>query len=406
MKSLSLNNQYDNFLLVLVVSAIFGRYGLFHPSSILSIIFLPQLCGKLKSLISGHRPLVMFFVFWLIYAFVSLAWAPNIKTGIVEMLNLFFHILLFMEIVVFSMNANRPVQTLTNAWLCAFLLTSVIAIWELSTGHHLLSAREEDLYYTNADGDFVDKDFATVTFYNRNTYCYYLCLAFPFILYYLSQCKKVMTKFASTIIMFLALYIVSKNGSRGAFLTMLIMVSVFLYYRIRVSSTRNKFFIVIAIILVVFLILVFADVLLGTILIRLSQKGLLEDNARLVLWYSSWQSFVESFGLGVGVGGMLPALEHSSYNTIYIFYSHNMLLEMLLVYGVIISLGFIGYLVRLYKRAKRIDNNYLKAVIMASLFSFPFYSVINSENLNPVFIWIFFSTLYVFSLRGAVKTIK
>ena len=406
MKTLSLNNKYDNFLLVLVVSAIFGRYGLYHPSSILSIIFLPQLCSKLKSLVSGHRPLVMFFVFWLVYAFVSLAWTPNIKTGIIDMINLFFHVVLFLEIVVFSMSANRPVQTLTNAWLCAFLLTSVIALWELNTGHHLLSAREEDLYYTNADGDFVDKDFATVTFYNRNTYCYYLCFAFPFILYSLSQSRKVVTKFANTIIMFLALYIISKNGSRGAFLTMLIMLSVFLYYKIKVSSSRSKLFIVIAIIIAVFLILVFADVLLGTILIRLSQKGLLEDNSRLLLWYSSWQSFVESFGLGVGVGGMLPALEHSSYNTLYIYYSHNMLFEMLLVYGAIISLGFIGYLVRLYKCAKRIDDNYLRAVIMASLISFPFYSVINSENLNPVFIWVFFSTLYVFSLRGVVKTIK
>lgn len=399
MKQLSHYNQYDIFLFVFVISTIFGRYGILHPSTFLSVIFLPQLISKIRCLTTGgHKLIVVFLAFWLLYAFISLFWTPDLHDGFKDLALLFFHAAMFMEIIVLSMSANRPVQTMTNSWICAFLITSVIALWELNTGHHLMSAREEDIYYTNSAGDFYEKEYATVTFYNPNTYCYFICLLFPFLLYSLSQSKNRLFLFVNVVITILAIFIMSKNGSRGGLITMIIMISLFVYYKVKGSSVRKKILIFIALILIVSLLIVFADVLFGTLLFRLSQKDLLEDNARLYLWYSSWQLFINSFGLGIGVGGMVFALQHASSNLIGIYYSHNMILEILLEYGLLIALGFISFLFILFKYTKKVNNFYIKAVLMGSLLSFPFYSLINSENLRPTFIWVFFSTLYVFSL--------
>ena len=69
----------------------------------------------------------------------------------------------------------------------------------------------------------------------------------------------------------------------------------------------------------------------------------------------------------------------------------------------VIALVVIYFLWRLYKNAKKITEINMKSVLMGAVISFPFYSIINSENLRPHFIWVFFATIYVLSLAKLKK---
>lgn len=387
-------NKYDISLFLIIVSTIYGNYGLFHPTTILSICFFPQLINhsylfKLKTI----KPFVSFFLLWIVYALVSYSWTPLVSNGNRGMLSLLINSIIFLEILVFATKANHPIRIIVNAWVCAFLLTSVIALGEITLNYHLPSARIESDEFVETRGD----EYASVTFYNPNTYCYFMCLTFPFILYKLSQCKSKGGYLVNIGIVLLIIYIMSRNSSRGGLLTLLIMITTYYIFKIKGGSYRKRLFLLLGLLVIIILFIQYGELLFSTLFLRMSQKGLLEDNARLVLWYSSWLSFVDSYGFGTGVGSMRYVLGHTNENTLTIVYSHNMILEILLEYGVIIVTGLLLFLMKLYKNAKRITDKTCKAIVIGSLLSFPFYSVINSENLTPFFIWVFFATIYVIS---------
>ncbi len=386
------NNKYDTFLFVIIVSTIYGRWGWFHPTTLLSIFFLPQLLKNSNILkLTSTKIFVSFLMFWLAYAFLSLVWTPKLADGCLDIFFLFIHVILFLEIIVFSFKANNPLQTIAKAWVCAFLLTSVIAMWEIISGNHLLSAREESDAFVESRGD----TYASVTFYNPNTYCYFMCLSFPFILYTLSQSKGWGIK--NMVIVLLVIFIMSRNSSRGGLLSLLIMSSTYFIFKFKGGTYRKKLLLFLGLLVVLVLFVLYGHILLSTLFNRLSDKDMLEDNARLILWLSSWLGFVDSYGFGKGVGSMFYILEHSQTNIYTVIYSHNMILEILLEYGLIIFIGFILFLMKMFKNARKTKDKSLKSIIICSLLSFPFYSVINSENLRPHFIWVFFATLYVMS---------
>ena len=392
------NNKYDVYIFVIIISTVYRHWGILHPTTFLSLYFLPLLIKNSDTFNSRYlKPFVSFFIFWLFYAFVSFSWTPNMSDGFLDMFLLFIHVLLFLEIIVFSLKANNPLKTISNAWIYAFLITSVIALWEISSGNHLAFARVESDAFIDSRGN----TYATVTFFNPNTYCYFMCLTFPFLLYKLSQSKG--WGMLSIGIILLLIFIMSRNSSRGGLITLLLMISVYVYYKMKRSSIRKKLYIFFLIFLFLLFLIAFGDVLFSTILNRLESKGLLESNVRLLLIICSWQLFLDSYGFGRGVGSMLYELENTSLNFSDIYYAHNMLLEILLEYGLIITLGLIFFLYKLFIRAKSNDNYYIKSIIMGVLISFPFYSVINSANLRPHFIWIFFATIYVLSISNIVN---
>jgi len=277
----------------------------------------------------------------------------------------------------------------------AFFLTSLIALWEISSGQHLSTAREEDVV-TNSLGQSFEKIYATVTFYNPNTYCFFIALAYPFILYNLSIARNKKSYIFSIIPLLLAIYILFINGSRGALFSILIMSTMYLIIILWNSSNKARRYMILTIVIIGIMLLFWWDSIFDYFLFRIEGKNALEDNARLELWQSSWELFLDSKGLGQGVGSMIDAMRMSG-NSYYIYYSHNMLLELLLEYGIFILPFFLYFLWILFKKAINMNSASRKMLLLGSLFSFPFYSVINSENIRPTFIWCFFASLVVFS---------
>lgn len=388
-------NKYDILLFILIISLIYGRYGLFYPASILSVLYLPVVMDIYSPRIANDiKPYFYFFCFWLILAFFSVFWTPS-PFWKKDYFLLLIHSIAFLEILTLSRKARSPLFSLSNGWMVAFFLTSLIALWEISSGQHLPTAREE-MIAKNSLGESFLKIYATVTFYNPNTYCYFITFAYPFILYNLSMARNKKSYIFSLLLLLLAIYILFTNGSRGALFSILIMSIMYLIIILWKSSTKTRIYLFLTIFIVGFLMVFWWESIFEYILFRIAGKSALEDNARLELWQSSWELFLDSKGLGQGVGSMIDAMRIHG-NSYYIFYSHNMLLELLLEYGIFILPFFLYFLWLLFKKTINMNNASRKMLVLGSLFSFPFYSVINSENIRPTFIWCFFASLVVFS---------
>lgn len=396
-------NQFDVALFLLIVSVSTGRYGIVTPITAVVLLFSPLFFENWNRLLTKkYKIFPAVFFFWLLYGFISLYWAPSAHDAYYGLFMMFINSLMFLEILVFSQKSRNPLLVISTAWVIAFLFTSVIAVNEIITGQHLASAREErDL--RNAMGETFEKQYASVNFYNPNTYCYYICFVFPFALYLLSIHRGLKMLLLGALPTLLAVVIMFLNSSRGGLLTLSIMILVFFFYLMNDRLSKKKLSIFIVVLFGVVIVINFGDMLFSAIQFRLSQKGLLEDNARLMLWASSWSSFLDTNGIGVGVGNMMYALEHERGNMLRIYYSHNMLLEILLEYGIIFATILLLFLYKIFKGARSISDKSRKVVLYGSLLSFPFYSVINSENLKPSFIWCFFASLYIFSSYRSLR---
>ena len=396
MKETLKRNKYDIYLFIIIVSIIYSRWGILHPTTFLAIIFLPKLYDNTHLIQKYVKHISLFFMFWMFYAFISFFWAPDSRNAYLDLFFLFIHFTLFLEIIVFSIKANRPIQTIIGSWAIAFFLTSIIGLWEIFTNNHLDSARIEKEYYTHSLNDYYKKEYATVTFYNPNTYCLFITMAFPFLLYLTSFSKTTIELIRNILLAFVAVFIVSRDSSRGGIITMAMMLAIYFFYRIKSKSNRIRFYAVTAVAIIGVLVYYFGESFFASILFRLEENELLESDAREMLISSSWKMFLESNGFGKGVGSMMYMLENSPTNPTRFLYVHNMLMETLLQYGAIIGLGLICFLIYLLFNSRKV-NDTAKSIIIGAVLSFPFYSVINSENLRPHFIWVFFASIYIIS---------
>lgn len=307
---------------------------------------------------------------------------------------------MFLEIIVFSKKTSNPHDTIAAGWLIAFFLTTFVGIWELRTGNHLSIAKEhlsrENLMVDGAIGSYT-----SVTFYNINTYAIYILEVIPFVFYTIvnkaSAIKKILALYCGLIAM-VFLFI---NGSRGASLSLVLMFLVFLFLIMWKGNKKNKVWAIFALGIILFIVYTYGDAIFSVILYRMQTSGF-EDNSRMILYEKSLDLFLDSGGIGTGVGSMVPAMEAIG-NQYDVFYSHNLFLEFLMQYGVVLFAGFIFYLFKLFLLARRRQLLY-KVVIYTALFGLPFYSVVNSEYTHLFFVWCYFAVLFVFASSNYEKT--
>ena len=230
------HNKYDIYILLLIVSTIFGNIGgALTAPRLLGILLVPKLFGivnreNLKYLSSLRSWCVAFYVFVL----VSLLWTPDRVEGFKELVYYLVHFLIFFEVIVFSRKALSPLQFITIGFALCVLLTSVVGFWELTTDNHLAYSKMDEAKVSNLGGEIVLRNFAAVTFYNLNGYVTYLCFCLPFLLYGFSLEKKLL-KWLSFIALVIAIVLILCNASRGGMFSIVICLAVFF-----LMSQKNK----------------------------------------------------------------------------------------------------------------------------------------------------------------------
>ena len=388
-------NTYDNLLVILISSLVFGYFGGWEvsPVHIVEIFVLPYLLSS-KGLFRKKvfSRLFLFSFVWMSFCVLSLLWTSSLDRGIVSVIMYLFRVLMCFELLAFSIKARRPLASISKGWMLAVALTSIIALWEIFTDHHLGIAREVDLGPLNT---LVQRTQASVLFYNPNTYSLFLVMAFPFLAYRLvSENRKRLT----IAVMLVLLYVVIRNASRGAILCLGVMTVMTLFFFIKRRKYRG--YAILSLLFLAAILAIFGSSLFSSFILRMEAQGL-QDGARFEIWAGAWQVFVKSHGLGTGAGSMLD--EVGSMNHLGIAYTHCMLLEALVEGGVFLASLIIFVLIRLFKAAVSESQKDVRLVLWMSMITYPIYFIINSEYLRPAFIWCFFMCVYLFAMHRKLQ---
>lgn len=400
-------NKFDYLIILFIVSLIFGLLGgALQVPRLLGTIFLPLLLANIKFLCQNKKVknVLKFYVFFYAYCIVSVVWTPNKIIAFKEFLYFTTEISYFLELILFSMKANKPFQSLLKGWYVFILLTFPVALVELFADVHLgVSAFDSEAMVNIGGGIIAQKRFASVTFGNYNTYATVLCLATPFLLLKMLHKQTVIKELFNYVVILILLYIVITIASRGALLALAIIFFIFIYYKRKLKITSNKAISFILVLVVVAGIFYYGNEIFDQITNRMlksemKDEALFEDTGRINIILATIEASVNSLLVGHGIGSMLPIL--TEYNA-SIPAAHNLLLEILLQYGLIITLYFIVFMLNIYLRGKYSDDLRMKFFIYSIIFSIPIISVINSGYLHMLVIWSFLSSL--FSITYIIK---
>ena len=391
-------NRYDIMIFLVIASQAFGYIGgFFSPGNLLVILFLPFLlnCMKGNGVRNNLRPFFLVFIFWSIYNLMSTLWAPQMNRAIYHSILLLINFIMFLEILVFCEKAHSPHNNIAISWLLAFFATSLVAIWELKTGNHLSNAKDDYLGRETAMEDLPFGTYVAVGFYNFNTYCLYILQVFPFVLYTLANKASRKLELLALYCGLMSMLFVLVNGSRGSSMSLALMFAIFLLLMMKGGKRGVTIALAIAVIVIILFVL-YGDTLLAVILYRTQNGSMFEDNSRIVLWEKSMELFYNSFGIGTGVGSMVPAMTAQG-NSYSIYYTHNMFIELLMQFGVVITLLVCYYFYNLYIRVRKQVYLPNKILLYSALASLPLYSIVNSEYTHIRFIWCYFATLFVYA---------
>ena len=401
------HNRYDVYLFLLIASTMFGIYGgALTAPRLMTFILIPSLLKTLtRSMLKQIEPILLFFVFWFIYMILSLMWTPDRDRGIEELVYYIVHMVYFVEVIVFARNAINPVKTIAFSWLIAFLCTSIIAGWEITTDHHLSVAHQgSERTFRHGGSDVFQQRYASVTFYNYNNYVVYICYCLPFFYFLLSSAREFAQKTLLTIAVITALIfsivIILYNASRGGIIAYLGLILIFgLFFSRNKKSGRYAFAI-----LVFFLgyIVLSRPDLFDTIRYRLETRSMFDDSGRITIWKTAFDAFGKTLGLGTGLGGVSDALEEAG--SLVILIPHNMFVELLLEHGIVVFVIFVLFLLRLFVRGWQADK-FSKQTIILAFVSFVSTFIISSGYLLLPQTWAYFASLYVFAYLTSKRTL-
>lgn len=394
---------YDVMLFVLILSLVSGYIGNKYtsPTHLIAFLFAPFALNALTtSVLSKTKPFLVTFFILVSYAFIMLLWVPFPTRHGLGIIRVLIQFLVCFEILVFSCRAENPRRSIALGWLFAALFSSFIGVWEIQTDQHVrMVADSEESIIMNDYGTVFERHIAAVTFYNRNTYCLFLVMALIFILYLFLNEDRLWKRVVQVGLVLVVIYQLFANASRGALLSILVVFFILFLNGIAkrsgsTSGLRRRLPVVLLLIILFVVFYYFGNSLMAYIAFRTEDRGMFEDVARMAVWESTWQCITRSHGLGMGLNSMYEILEQ--YGSTNLYYSHNMLLEILLVGGVVGLAFFLYFLFRIFKSARRANDKSVKMVLYSVLLAFPLYSIINSENVWPTFIWCFFASLFPF----------
>ena len=391
-------NKYDFCLFLLILCTAAGMWGgAFKPARIISIVFfVPLLLSYGKVKLKLIRGIAVFLVFLIIWSLFSMLWTPNIESGVSEWGNMILRILFFSEVIVFGLLSKNTSNTLVNGWSIAFIITAIIAVWELNTGNHL-----EISNYSEGEGDInlghgniMARQFAAATFYNYNGYVTFICFCLPFLFglsYRWTRGVKQLLAVASVV---LVLYVFILNASRGGIIGFTIFAAVFLFYRLPKSSLSAKLSYALILVVIVFFIFYSWELISFYLEYRIENEGL--SSSRTQIWSICWDVLLETGFIGCGVGGVIDILtKHHA----FIPQPHNFFIEVLLEFGIIVFVWMLVLMVKVYRKGRFCKSDFVKYVRISSLLAIPFITMIDSGYVQSIHIWAFLGSLLLINVK-------
>lgn len=392
------NNKYDYILISFIAILAFGEIGngLQLPrlfTIILAPFMLHEAFAKPHASLKYYRYECVFLYIWWMYALSTLYKAEELLESAKHIVFLFVHIVGFLEIIWLALKANNPQRSLAVGWMLLLTLTLPIAFYEYITDFHLPLSVQDTGTQLKIGDVYIDRPFASVTYGNLNSYNTVLCWMLPTLMMWnLYTRKKIDSIIGMTLLLF-TIFVIVFNSSRGALLCVFMLMTVYSYCYFHIGKHRIIFMVLLgtfACIGIYLLIDVFA-----LILDRFGTQGL-EDDGRSENIVKGINAFLDSYGMGIGIGNY--DLVMSKVYRVMIPAPHNLFLEILVVYGIVTFIGFIGMITQVVNRALKGTkyNHYALYFFCTSLL---FAGIIDSAYIMKVQTWYFFATMLIFTDR-------
>lgn len=381
-------NKYDYFVIFLIASLCAGEFGgslqMARVMGILLIPFLLKTIPTIPKYITKQPRL--FAVTILSWSFLSLAWTSSFDRGLEEFVYFFVHMLYFMEIVTFAFKSNKKIMSISVGWAIAVLFTSVVAAWEIQTGQHLITSKmqEDKVMFTG----FVRR-FASSTFYNFNDYEVFLCYSVPFLLAAIMTIKKWKNTFFFFFSLLCVMVIVIFNASRGASISVIIMLVVGLGGIINQGLVPRKS-LVVMILLLAFILYKYSSDIFMNLTARLETASITESS-RTDIWYLALLCLENTMYIGTGIAGIEKGMSVVSNNYLA---PHNLFIEILVEFGVFILAYIIVILYKMVRHTIRGDSQY-KGIIISVFIAWPIISIVSSKYLLCPDLYAFIASLYI-----------
>ncbi len=384
-------NKYDWYIIIIIATMALGtiQLGVISQSVIVGLLCLPSVLKEIHtSLVRQRSKSIVLFIFcWFIWMLLSLFWTIDTNYGYIDLWISFFNMVTFLALYRFSTRANSPIYSLMQGWTLLVALTLPVAIWEFSTGQHLQwgtfnEDSAENFYGTQS------RMYAAVTFTNLNTYVTILCSALPIIL---SSTCYVKYKLFPAIISFITLIVVLMNASRGGMLCIMIDLVIFTIFYKQIHFKYKLQVTLLLIFSLGFFIVNYIDIVLEQLLLRLIEsESFFNDDTRLKVLLVGLELVIESLGFGYGVGSMNEAY----YSTGQMMgYSHNMVVELFLQYGIVIGVCFLFFIANALIKICRNTNLAVKIYGWLTMGSFIPLMIIDDSYLVRPYFWIYVATL-------------
>ncbi|WP_409272366.1 O-antigen ligase family protein [Neobacillus sp. SCS-31] len=324
---------------------------------------------------------VYFFIIWFGYATLQMPFILNNDYAISSYLSLIVNIFIVI-ILALNIHSIEDLVFINKGLIVALVIHLSIAIWEITTGNHIVDLSPEDFlfYYYKPVSVFV----------NGNDLATFICFGIVSLLlnYAITKANRLITFTLIIISIMVLININARAPIYGMLIYVLCFISLYILFKIY-KNNKLAFKVVTSMILSFFIISIItllASFSSEELVFKISSAGNLEsDILRLNLMKAAIEGFVNSNLLGMGPGQSINLLGINV---------HNFFLEIMAEYGLIIFGGILMIFIQLLKVFKQKLPEFLTLCIMSFPPAFALISIASSGAVRIRATWIIITLLY------------
>ena len=340
-----------------------------------------------------------FLVLWISWATVSFIWTYDRSRGVYQFKFFVFAVVCFI-ILDYAINNLSDIRKVIKIMVFFTFLNNLLAWYEIIFKKYLFlqnSIKIETYRQMGMPVAFFD---------NTNDLATYLVFMIPLLWGCFCLAENKLKKGGYAILICSSFIVLYKTGSKANFLgIILVLITAFI-----LGLKRKKNVLIYGFIgIILFLIIIYnidtldnwIEFIKGALFHQYRAPGS-SYSVRINLILNSLNCMIETLGIGVGIGSSQYYMQHmAKVNTYNTFALHNLWLEILVEYGVIIGILFVLFYLGLVitfllniKNTKIKEERIISLSFLAGLIGFSLGSLSSSSNLGSIWVWVLF-TMFV-----------
>lgn len=345
------------------------------------------------------KGILTFFLFWLLYGFLSLIWVKDLTSGIKDIIFLLFGIGIIFFVVA-NLRREKHYTSFYYIWLMMAVLLLFIGLVNHFLQIHLPVSR---IYTASA----YQKTIPTAVFTNENDYASFITISVFLCLAFINHNRKFISIIAGIGFIGVSLYIIMVTSSRANLLA--IMLSFVVWYLFIADKKTQLRLLKLFLVGLPFIFLVFFNRVVSVsqkIIGEITSLNVGEASAtggsveiRINLLRNVLVFLEDTFGFGVGAGNAEYYMEKFQvFNTYGDFNIHNWWAEILVNYGVLvftvyvlIYISLIYKLYHIYKRTSVVTIKMISEGLFMCLITFALASISPSSMMALPYNWLLFA---------------